>query len=66
MADPHTLNSADRAIFRIVEMGFSQEDAKGALKLTDMGDGLRVDLAVELLLRQTEGMAFYQSTEITQ
>jgi UBA/TS-N domain len=66
MADPQAVNSADRAIFRIVEMGFSPEDARGALKITDMGDGLRVDRAVEFLLRQAEGVAFYQSTAITQ
>jgi hypothetical protein len=66
MADPQALNSADRAIFRIVEMGFSPEDAKGALKITDLGDGLRVDLAVEFLLRQAEGIAFYRSAVITQ
>ena len=66
MADQQPTNSADRAIFRIVEMGFSPEDAKGALKITDMGDGLRVDWAVEFLLRQAERMSFYQSTEITQ
>jgi hypothetical protein len=51
--DPST-TSSDRAIFRIVEMGFTSEQAKGALKITDMGDGLRVDRAVEYLLRQAE------------
>lgn len=66
MADPQTTNSVDRAVFRIVEMGFSPEQAKGALKITDMGDGLRVDRAVEFLLRQAEGMPFYQSEIITQ
>ena len=57
MAAPEPLgctNSADKAIFRIVEMGFSPEQAKGALKITDMGDGLRVDRAVEYLIRQME------------
>lgn len=44
-------NSAEKAVFRIVEMGFTHEEAKGALKITDMGDGLRVDRAVEFLLR---------------
>ncbi|KAE9990721.1 hypothetical protein EG327_001013 [Venturia inaequalis] len=48
-----SLNTAERATFRIVEMGFTHEEAKGALKITDMGDGLRVDRAVELLLRRT-------------
>jgi len=46
--------SAEKAVFRIVEMGFTPEEAKGALKITDMGDGLRVDRAVELLLREKE------------
>ncbi|KAF1991375.1 hypothetical protein K402DRAFT_416690 [Aulographum hederae CBS 113979] len=50
-ADPAT-NSADRAVFRIVEMGFTAEEARRALMCTDMGDGLRVDRAVELLLRR--------------
>lgn len=66
MLDPQSINSVDRAVFRIVEMGFSPEEAKGALKITDMGDGLRVDRAVEFLLRQAEGMPFYQSEVITQ
>jgi hypothetical protein len=44
--------SSDRAVFRIVEMGFTAEEAKGALKITDMGDGLRIDRAIEFLLRQ--------------
>ncbi|KAL1641068.1 hypothetical protein SLS58_006340 [Diplodia intermedia] len=43
-------NSAERAIFRIVEMGFTADEAKFALMKTDAGDGLRVDRAVELLL----------------
>ncbi|KAF2848845.1 hypothetical protein T440DRAFT_148645 [Plenodomus tracheiphilus IPT5] len=45
-------NTADKAIYRIVEMGFTAEEAKEALRLTDAGDGLRVDGAVELLLRR--------------
>jgi hypothetical protein len=47
-------NSAEKAIFRIVEMGFTPEEAKGALKITDMGDGLKIDRAIEYLLRQQE------------
>jgi uncharacterized UBP type Zn finger protein len=47
-------NTADKAIHRIVEMGFTAEQAREALKLTDLGDRLRVDRAVEFLLsRQT-------------
>ncbi|OCL15398.1 hypothetical protein AOQ84DRAFT_329475 [Glonium stellatum] len=44
-------NTADKAIYRIVEMGFTADQARQALRMTDMGDGLRVDRAVELLLR---------------
>lgn len=45
-------NSVDKAVHRIVEMGFTPEQARHALRRTDMGDGLRVDRAVELLLRE--------------
>lgn len=45
------VNSVDKAVHRIHEMGFTIEEAKGALKITDMGDGLRVDRAVEYLMR---------------
>ena len=44
-------DTASRAIHRIVEMGFTPEQARQALRMTDLGDGLRVDRAVELLLR---------------
>ncbi|EON66452.1 hypothetical protein W97_05550 [Coniosporium apollinis CBS 100218] len=50
-SDDPAVDSADRAIFRIVEMGFTAEEARRALRVTDLGDGLRVDRAVELLLR---------------
>ena len=43
-------NTADKAIYRIVEMGFTADQAREALRVTDAGDGLRVDRAVELLL----------------
>ncbi|KAL1311300.1 hypothetical protein AAFC00_001482 [Neodothiora populina] len=45
-------NTADVAVAKIVAMGFSASQATEALKLTDMGNGLRVDRAVDLLLRQ--------------
>lgn len=45
-------DTSDRAIAKIVALGFSNAQAKQALKLTDMGDGLRVDRAIELLYRQ--------------
>ncbi|UPX16139.1 uncharacterized protein EKO05_0006557 [Ascochyta rabiei] len=43
-------HTAEKAIYRIVEMGFTAEQAREALRVTDLGDGLRVDRAVELLL----------------
>jgi hypothetical protein len=43
-------NTAGKAIHRIVEMGFTADEARDALRMTDLGDGLRVDRAVELLL----------------
>ncbi|KAL1649740.1 hypothetical protein SLS61_006396 [Didymella pomorum] len=43
-------NTAAKAIYRIVEMGFTADEAKEALRKTDLGDGLRVDRAVEMLL----------------
>jgi hypothetical protein len=52
--DDPSANSAEKAIFRIVEMGFTHDEAKGALKITDMGDGLQLDRAIEFLLRQQE------------
>lgn len=45
-------DTSERAIRKIMDMGFSASQAKEALRLTDMGDGLRVDRAVDLLLRQ--------------
>jgi hypothetical protein len=43
-------NTAEKAIYRIVEMGFTADEAREALRKTDLGDGLRVDRAVEMLL----------------
>jgi hypothetical protein len=43
-------NTAEKAIYRIVDMGFTADQAREALRMTDMGSGLRVDRAVELLL----------------
>ncbi|OBW64250.1 MAG: UreD-domain-containing protein [Aureobasidium pullulans] len=40
------------AIGRIMDIGFSNAQAKEALRITDMGNGLRVDRAVDWLLRQ--------------
>ncbi|TKA27534.1 hypothetical protein B0A50_04364 [Salinomyces thailandicus] len=44
--------TSDVAVQKIVDMGFTAKQAKQALRMTDMGDGLRVDRAVDLLLRQ--------------
>ncbi|KAH7075915.1 hypothetical protein BKA63DRAFT_413527 [Paraphoma chrysanthemicola] len=43
-------NTAEKAIYRIVEMGFTAEQAREALRMTDLGDGLRVEAAVNVLL----------------
>lgn len=44
-------STVERAMQKITDMGFTEAQAKHALKTTDMGDGLRVDRAVDLLLR---------------
>lgn len=46
------MDTAERAVRRITEMGWSERQAREALRVTDMGDGLRVDRAVEVLLRR--------------
>ena len=46
------VGTAERAVQQIRDMGFPEEDAKRALKMTDIGDGLRVDRALEMLLRE--------------
>ncbi|RMZ15910.1 hypothetical protein D0860_01307 [Hortaea werneckii] len=40
------------AVNKVIEMGFTSAQAQEALKKTDMGDGLRVDRAVDWLLRR--------------
>ena len=50
---PQVLDPVDRAIHMMVnELGFASEDAKWALKITDTGEGIDADAAVELLQRQ--------------
>jgi uncharacterized UBP type Zn finger protein len=44
-------STTECAIRKITEMGFSEAQAILALRMTDMGDGLRVDRAVDMLLR---------------
>lgn len=50
---PQVLDPADRAIRTIVqELGFEEGDAKWALKITDTGEGIDVDSAVDLLYKE--------------
>jgi hypothetical protein len=44
-------STVECAVRKITEMGFTEAQATRALKMTDMGDGLRVDRAVDMLLR---------------
>lgn len=47
------LDPVDKAIHTLVhELGFTEEDAKWALKITDSGDSINADAAVNLLLRE--------------
>lgn len=48
---PGANNTSDMAVHKLVSMGFPVTDAKKALKVTDDGESLRVDRAVEYLLR---------------
>ncbi|KAJ5822675.1 hypothetical protein N7447_005015 [Penicillium robsamsonii] len=50
---PQVLDPVDRAIDMMVnELGFSPQDAKWALKITDTGEGIDAPAAVQLLQRQ--------------
>ncbi|KAJ5598550.1 hypothetical protein N7537_008634 [Penicillium hordei] len=50
---PQVLDPVDRAIDMMVnELGFSTQDAKWALKITDTGEGIDATAAVQLLQRQ--------------
>lgn len=44
-------STAELAVQKITDMGFTKAQATHALRMTDMGDGLRVDRAVDMLLR---------------
>ncbi|OQD98521.1 hypothetical protein PENSOL_c009G07323 [Penicillium solitum] len=61
---PQVLDPVDRAIDMMVnELGFSTQDAKWALKITDTGEGIDATAAVQLLQRQrkkNEGNPFGQ------
>lgn len=49
------IDRADKAIHRMVhELGFSERDATWALKITDSGDMLDINAAVQLLVRERE------------
>jgi hypothetical protein len=50
----HADDTSTRAVRQLVAMGFPVHKVKEALRRTDMGDGLRVDRAVELLLREQQ------------
>jgi hypothetical protein len=45
-------NMADRAMYQLVAMGFTAVQAREALRRSATGDVLRVDRAVELLIRE--------------
>jgi hypothetical protein len=47
---PTVIDPVDKAISMMVnKLGFREQDAKWALKITDMGDALDVDAAIRLL-----------------
>jgi hypothetical protein len=52
------LDPVDRAIHKIVhDLGFSEHDAKWALKITDTGDMIDTNAAIQLLLRERDKRA---------
>ncbi|GFF77935.1 hypothetical protein IFM60648_05085 [Aspergillus lentulus] len=52
---PQVLDPVDQAIHVMVhELGFKEEDAKWALKITDTGEGIDANAAVALLTREQE------------
>jgi hypothetical protein len=46
-------STVELAVQKITEMGFTKAQATHALRMTDMGDGLRIDRAVDMLLRNS-------------
>lgn len=44
-------STVEHAVRKITDMGFTEAQATHALRMTDMGDGLRLDRAVDMLLR---------------
>ncbi|KAL4763584.1 uncharacterized protein BDW70DRAFT_7426 [Aspergillus foveolatus] len=62
---PQIRDPADQAIEMMVcELGFAEEDAKWALKITDTGEGINPNAAVSLLLQeyQRQNLDMGQST----
>ncbi|KAL4753545.1 hypothetical protein BDW72DRAFT_168711 [Aspergillus terricola var. indicus] len=62
---PQIRDPADQAIEMMVcELGFAEEDAKWALKITDTGEGINPNAAVSLLLQeyQRQNVSVGQST----
>lgn len=50
---PQVRDPVDQAIDMMVrELGFQEQDAKWALKVTDSGEGINVNAAVSLLIRE--------------
>lgn len=53
LLQPQVLDPTDQAMDIIVnELGFSAEDTKWALKITDTGEGINVNAAVSLLMQE--------------
>ncbi|KAL5339758.1 hypothetical protein BJX70DRAFT_363081 [Aspergillus crustosus] len=59
---PQVRDPADKAIDMMVrELGFNEEDAKWALKITDTGEGINPNAAVALLMQEYQRQTQYQS-----
>ncbi|RAO65061.1 uncharacterized protein BHQ10_001073 [Talaromyces amestolkiae] len=55
VTEARLIDPVDKAIHRMVhELGFSERDATWALKITDTGDMLDINAAVQLLVRERE------------
>lgn len=55
VTETRLIDPVDKAIHRMVhELGFSERDATWALKITDTGDMLNINAAVQLLVRERE------------
>ena len=49
---PRSASGGAAAVKRIVDMGFTVRQAREALKMTDSGEGVNVNFAVDMLLRE--------------